>query len=142
MTAISDIPTTGNNYILTRVGQKDLFFLAQWVEEFAVIERSQVLSLPFYLPAVIGLIHYRRRMLPLVAIKSCLDGGGTRQALGEERLTVLCMSQAAPGVGGVGLIVDRLLGNRSTLEPTAEPFNPQIIPDNLWQPLRWQKLAS
>ncbi len=141
MTARLASPPTSERYVLTRVGQKDLAFLARWIDEFIVVERSQILSLTFYPPAVLGIAHCKGRMLPLVSVQSCLEGGEAR-SLQKDRAIAICLSKAAPTAGGVGLIIDSLLGNRETLEPTAQLFKSEDIPDKIWQPLRWQKPAT
>jgi len=141
MTATIDAPTKSDRYVLTRVGQQDLAFLPQWIDEFVVIERSQILSLAFYAPAVLGIAHHKGRVLPLVSLRSCLEGGEARGSLGD-RAIALRLSAAAPTANGVGLVIDRLLGNQATLEPTTRLFKAQDISAEVWQPLRWQKSGA
>ncbi|MEO0948967.1 MAG: chemotaxis protein CheW [Cyanobacteria bacterium J06641_5] len=141
MIASLDSRTKTDRYILTRVGQLDLAFQAQWIDEFIVVNRVQILRLSFYSPAVLGIAHCKGRMLPLISAQYCLVGGEVRD-LPSDRVIAVCLSEAAPTAGGVGLVVDRILGSQRILEPTSRLFKSADIPNQIWQPLRWQKLSA
>lgn len=133
-------------YILTQVEQFTFVFPLTLVAEIPIIERSQILAMPFYSPAVIGVLHHAGHVMPLVSLRQIL-GIAT---VATERLTVVQLSAAAQQAG-LGLVVDRTLGMRShsqlppdlfhavqsNSEPNLRLFRPEILADSLWQPLRW-----
>lgn len=131
-----------DRYVLARAGKVNLAFRAQWIDEFVVVEHLQILRLSFYSPSILGIAHCKGRMLPLISAQSCLEGGEEVQSLPGERKIAICLSAVAPTASGVGLVVDRLLGSRETLESSSRLFKSDDIPDETWQPLRWQKLSA
>ena len=136
-------------YILTQIAQFTFVFPLTLVAEIPIVERSQILAMPFYAPAVMGVLHHAGHIVPLVSLRQIL--GITTVA--TERLTVVQLS-AATAQAGLGLVVDRTLGMRShsqlppdlfhatqsNSEPNLRLFEPKILADRLWQPLRWRSM--
>lgn len=143
--------TVSDRYILTHAGTQQLAFPAQWVAEILLVERSQILVLPFYDPMLLGVIHHHGQIVPLVSIWQALAGA---VAPTRETLCIVQLSQDAGRLSGIGIVVDRAsdtcmrdaLSNPDALQPEAlsrEPiqfFQPQLVSDYLWKPQRWQPL--
>ncbi|NJO39165.1 MAG: chemotaxis protein CheW [Cyanobacteria bacterium CRU_2_1] len=145
----SSLQSLQDRYILTQIGQQQLAFPSQWVAEILLIERSQVLILPFYDSAILGVVHHRGQIVPLVAIQQIFEGmaGATR-----EIISVVQLSQKADSLAGIGIVVDRALENRSheqftnafsehdhvAVSPQTEQtillFRPEMLSDRLWEP--------
>lgn len=136
-------------YILTQVEQVTFVFPLALVAEIPIVERSQILTMPFYSPVVMGILHHAGRIVPLVSLRQLL---GIGKGFATERLTVVQLSAAAAEQAGLGLVVDRTLGMRShsqlppdlfdavqsNSEPNLRLFKPELLADSLWQPLRWR----
>lgn len=152
-TAASSLPSPSlqERYILTQVGQQQLAFPSQWVAEILLIERSQILALPFYDPALLGVVHHHGRIVPLVAIQPLLEGVVRSM---RETVSVVQLGHEVGPLAGIGIVVDQALENRSHDQmPTAlvdadastpsstktalHLFQPQLLSDRLWQPQRW-----
>lgn len=134
-------------HILTKLGHLTLVFPSALVAETFLIERSQILTLPFYDPVILGCIHHTGQIVPLICGHRFLGikGGPTR-----ESLTIVRLSDAAADLAGIGLAVDTLLGRQlrdqlppELFEPGQLPtativlFRPEILGTQLWQPQRW-----
>lgn len=150
-------PASSDRYILTHIGTHQLVFPAHWVAEILLVDRSQILVLPFYDPMLLGMVHHQGRMIPLVAIGQIL---GEAPALPRETLSVVQLNDAADRLAGVGVVVDRASDNRLrehfppalfqpsstddapehlSLQPESiQLFHPGLLNDRLWQPQRWQ----
>jgi len=148
--ALSSEPAS-DRYILTHVGTQQLAFPAQWVAEILLVERSQILNLPFYDPMLLGVIHHHGKIVPLVSIWQALAGA---TAPNRETLCVVQLSQQAGRLSGIGIVVDRASDTRmgdalfppASLQQDSLPivpiqfFQPQLLNDSLWKPQRWQPL--
>lgn len=151
------LASASERYILTQVGARQLVFPAQWVTEILLVERSQILVLPFYAPILLGVFHHHSQIIPLVAIWQVLEGA---TAPTREMLSVVQLSAAAAGLAGVGIVVDRASDNRlreqfsadlfssNSTPDTSEPdsshpsrpqlFHPGLLSNDLWHPQRWR----
>ena len=148
------LSSASDRYILTQVGLRQLAFPAQWVAEILLVDRSQILVLPFYDPILLGIMHYRGQIVPLVAIWQVLAG---TTAPTREILSVVQLSQEAGRLANVGIVVDRASDTRlrdqfpDTLfdsgstqpesfqpEPDLQIFHAGLLSDHLWKPQRWQ----
>jgi len=140
-------------YILTQVEQFTFVFPLTLVAEIPILERSQILVMPFYSPVVMGILHHAGNVIPLISLRQLL---GIAKGFAAERLTVVQLSTAAAEQAGLGLVVDRTMGMRShsqlppdlfdavqsNSEPNLRLFRPEILADCLWQPLRWRSMRS
>jgi chemotaxis signal transduction protein len=140
-------------FILTEVGEAAMVFPAALIGEIILIERSQILPLPFYQPPLTGVIRQGGQIMPLLSMRSLL---GLSTSLTSEMLTVIRLGQLAGEQAGVGLIVDKVVGDRtrrqlpSELISTPLPldsdrsttkirlFQLALLDEHLWQPQRWQ----
>jgi chemotaxis signal transduction protein len=144
-----DIPLTAQNssfsepsfqkrHILSRVGNQQLAFPAQWVAEILLIERSQILNLPFYNRMVLGVIHHQGNIVPLISAQILLveklNLDVTFRGI-QEKLTVICLSQAVDKLAGVGVVVEQVVGSFVT-EPSPQQYIFQLtdLPAHIWQP--------
>lgn len=143
------------SFILARLEQLTLVFPSTEVASIVIVERSQILALPFYDPALLGIIHHSGQILPLISLRQVMNLTA-RQA--TERLTVVRLSDAAEDLADIGLVVDSTLGMRSseqlppdllsteqlpdlTRQPKMLLFQPSILASHLWLPRKWQSLT-
>ena len=124
-----------SRYILTHVVGQSLAFPASWVTDILVIERSQVLALPFYNPGVTGVVHYQGKIVPLVSAHFIF----TQQQEQVMKQTLVGVRLSQPdALAGVGVVVDRLVDSLTAEQLTVERvFQPCDLPSFLWQPQRW-----
>ncbi|HEY9783580.1 MAG TPA: chemotaxis protein CheW [Leptolyngbyaceae cyanobacterium] len=150
----SEQPT--QRFILAGLERLTFVFPSTIVAGISMIERSQILALPFYNPAVLGVIHQQGQIMPLISLRQIV---GVTAMLSTGSLTVIHLSDAAGDLAGIGLVVDRTLGMRSqdqlppdlfstdSLPNTTNSvqkmrlFRPEIFDSRLWQPHRWQSGA-
>ena len=130
---------SGPQLLVARAGSRRLAFPARWVDCLLLVARSQVLALPFYSPAILGVIHHQGQLVPLVRLRHLFDE--TVEQLSEVFNGVRL--SPVTGLGGVGLAVDQILGNFSdeqvAADPLIEPFQLQWLQGDLFSPLRWQR---
>ncbi len=132
-------------YILTQVGHQQIAFPSQWVTEIMLIERSQILNLPFYNSMLLGVVHHQGNIIPLVTLQ--LVSPVSQRARIQETLTAIRLSQSIRELSGMGLIVDRVIGSISQEQlsaneqnpteasnPPIELFQPERIEQSIWQP--------
>jgi chemotaxis signal transduction protein len=128
-------------HILTQVGEKKLAFPAAWVSEVMRVEQASILPLPFYSIIIFGVVNHQGEIVPLIAAQSAVFKLAERP--GRETLTAIRLSQAAASLAGVAIVVDQVVGSISAEQISAQRseirlFQPQDIPDHIWQPRRWQ----
>ncbi|HEY9614603.1 chemotaxis protein CheW [Allocoleopsis sp.] len=134
-----------DRYILTQVGHQKIVFPSQWVAEIMLIERSQILNLPFYDSRVLGVVHRQGGIIPLVTLQ--VANPMSQRPRIQETLTAIRLSQLVSELAGVGLIVDQVIGSISQEElsakeqkatessnPQIEVFQPESISPSIWQP--------
>jgi chemotaxis signal transduction protein len=139
-----------NRYILANFGEQVIVFADLFVAEIMLVERSLILPLPFFVPALIGLAHHQGRLMPLLSLARLLKDAN---ALIPEIVSVVCLkgdteNGETDDVAGAGLIVDRVTGSVTPAQwadllhqnpnhyLTLEQLLPQI-PSHVWQPKRW-----
>jgi hypothetical protein len=119
---INSLIEPSNRYIVTKVCDRLIIFPDTLVAEILIVERSSILPLPFYDAAIIGVVHHQASVMPLLMLKSLLQG---ERSLIAESLTIIKLSQAANqlgevsnnlSLGGTGLIVDRVIGSMAIAE--------------------------
>jgi chemotaxis signal transduction protein len=109
----SRLVVPSNRYILAKVGDRTITFPDLLVSEIIIIDRSAILALPFYSPAIVGVIHKQAQVIPLLLLQLLLE---ERSAMIKESLTVIRLSKFADNLheqplSGVGIIVDRVVGS-------------------------------
>jgi chemotaxis signal transduction protein len=134
------LPSFESRYILTQVGAQKIGFPSHWVAEIILIERSQILNLPFYDSRLLGVVHHQGNIIPLVTLQS--TNLVSQRPKIQETLAAIHLTQSVGTLAGVGLIVDRVLGSISHQQLSAnesdlpiEVFQPERIPPSIWQPL-------
>lgn len=127
--------------LVVQVGSHRLAFPTTYVAGVLLLERSQILALPFYHPAILGVVHDQGQLLPLVDLQQLLEGQPAQ--LREVFSAVQLREQN--GLGGVGLAVNQIFGNLSDeaimADSTIEKFQPQLLDHQLYQLQRWRKLT-
>ncbi|HEY9833049.1 MAG TPA: chemotaxis protein CheW [Stenomitos sp.] len=136
--------------ILTQIGEQKISFPSQWVAEIMLIERSQILNIPFYDSRLLGMVHHQGNIIPLVTLQLANPVSQERliqrQRI-QDKLTAIRLSSSVSELSGVGLIVDQVIGSISqeqlllNQQPTTESsndsiemFQPERIPQVIWQP--------
>lgn len=147
----SSLQSFQNRYILSQVGHQQIAFPSQWVSEIVLIERSQILHLPFYDSRLLGVVHHQSYIIPLVTLQLAYPVSQKRiiqrQRI-QETLTAIRLSQSVSELSGVGLVVDRVIGSISHEQLSADEqqatgasnqsivmFESEKIPPSIWQPL-------
>ncbi|MBD1868938.1 chemotaxis protein CheW [Leptolyngbya sp. FACHB-671] len=155
-TELTTSPSLQDRYILTQVGDQQFAFPSVCVAEILLIERSQILALPFYDAAILGVVHNHGRIVPLVEIQRLFK---KTSGLMRETVNVVQLSQETEHLAGIGIVVDQILDNRSPgqlpddmlsvaaskLSGTVSPpvqgsiqlFRPELLSDRLWTPQYW-----
>jgi chemotaxis signal transduction protein len=143
--AITEQTSLADRFILTQVDRQTLVFPATWVAEILRIDRSQILSLPFYDSLLVGIANYNGKMTPLIAAARLLE---LEQFTVPERVMVVRLNQTAGQLENVGIIVDRAIGSSTRDELPCDLFitnsahgmvmmRSQLVPTSLWQPQYW-----
>ncbi|NJK49971.1 chemotaxis protein CheW [Candidatus Gracilibacteria bacterium] len=141
-------------FLLAQIEQLTLIVSSRLVAEIILIERSQVLPLPFYNSVILGCYYHAGQILPLIATDRQLGIRTTSPT--REILTIIRLSESAEHLAGVGLLVDKVLGSQSGDRLPAEIFDsdvyfpategdapmklfsPQLLSREIFVPLRWQ----
>jgi chemotaxis signal transduction protein len=137
------LPLLQQHFILTEVGQQQIVFPSRWVGEIMLVRRSQVLTLPCYSSLVLGVTHHQGSMVPLISSSIFLSvfpsenhDQSVRSAF-TEILHAVRLNQSAGKLAGVGIVVDRVIGNVSEAQVVSETtrwqFQLQDVPDHVWQ---------
>jgi chemotaxis signal transduction protein len=152
----SDTQQTEQRFILAGVDQVTIVFSSDFVADISIVDRSQILAVPFYDRAILGIIHSSAQVVPLVSMRQVF---GLPTGLMAEKLTVVRLNPAMVNIGGVGLVVDTTLGTKSAKELPSDLvtslftsnlsmgadasdrkmrlFQPEMLSDSLWRSLRW-----
>lgn len=125
-------------YILTRTGNQQLVFPTQWVAQIMPVERSQILTLPFYDRILLGLVHHQGNIVPLISSYILLSetlGQDVRFRERKNTLTVIRLAQSVDKLAGVGIVVEKIVGS-FVAEPSPEQhiFQLSDLPNHIWQP--------
>jgi hypothetical protein len=142
---------TNQRFILTQLGEMTLVFPSQLVSETLLVERTQILPLPFYESMIVGCIHSGGQIVPLVDIQAIV---GVRVSAVRDVLTIVRLGEQAEKLAGVGLVVAQLLGSRTGDNLPSDLFESgvanntqivagmhlfrlQMVSDRIFQPWRW-----
>lgn len=133
--------SVGGQYILTQVGMGQVAFPADFVAGILRVERSQILMLPFYPDVVLGIVHHQGQLVTLATLQHLLEG---TPAQSREVFNAVQLSEATRSPG-LGLIIDKLLGNctedQVSNDSRVSLFQPEILDTALWEPRRWAALT-
>lgn len=138
----SAMPALKSRYLLTHIGDQALAFPSQWVAEIILVERSQVLSLPFYSSLLLGVVHHQGTIVPLIAVHGLLSNKlnqEIRPAMLKETLSVVRLGPQAEHLAGVGIVVEQVI-EQAIDDFTTESstsyniFQPSDVPSQIWQP--------
>jgi chemotaxis signal transduction protein len=157
-----DVQTYAQTYMLARLERFTFVFPSAIIADIVIFSQSQVLAVPFYNPACLGVVHYNGQIVPLVSLRQIF--GMSMTGIARSNLTVVRLSSAAEDLADLGLVVDAVLGSSShdrlpsnlftadrSLSTTdgeldgdrnMRLFHPEILDSQLWQPQRWLKAKS
>jgi chemotaxis signal transduction protein len=120
-----------DRYLIAQVGRQKLAFPAYWVKDILIVERSQLLALPFYDPILLGVIYHQNQIVPLVSAKKIL----AEDNLWQQTLTAVRLGEMAGNLNGVGVVVNRMTGSLTEAELSHERrFEVADLDDRIWQP--------
>lgn len=110
---LDQLVAPSNRYIVAKVGDRSVAFPDTLVSEIIIIDRNAIVALPFYETAIIGVTHHQANVMPLLLLRLLM---GEQRTLITESLTVVRLSKIADdlgnkNLGGVGIIVDRVIGS-------------------------------
>jgi chemotaxis signal transduction protein len=110
---LDQLVTPINRYIVAKVGDRSVIFPDVLVSEIIIIDRNEIVALPFYETAIIGVTHHQATVMPLLLLRLLM---GEQRTLITESLTVVRLSKISNdlgniNLGGVGVIVDRVIGS-------------------------------
>ena len=122
-------------YLIALLEDKKIAFPSRLVRDILIVERSQLLVLPFYDPACLGVVYDRDEIIPLVSTKKIL--GITENKLLQSTLTAVRLNSSAEHLAGVALTVDRMEKSVGAEELSQErKFQLTDIPSKIWKPQR------
>jgi chemotaxis signal transduction protein len=136
-------------YILVQLEKFTFVFPSFLVQEILLVQRSQLLNLPFYQPTILGVIYQDGKIVPLLSLRQSL---GIMEVGSGDKLTTVRLNNTAGNLAGLGIVVDRIIGSRfreelaadlfsniipSDSDSTMRLFQPEILMSDLWKPLRW-----
>lgn len=123
-----------NRCLIALVKDRKIAFFASLVREILVIQRSQILNLPFYDRSLLGVVHQQNQIIPLVSGRSIFLEATTK--FSQTTLTVIRLERLGHQLTGVGVVVDRMIESIPQAELTQEHlFQLTDIPQHIWQPL-------
>ena len=110
---LNHLVAPSNRYIVAKVGDRSVTFPDVLVSEIIIIDRNAIVALPFYETAIIGVTHHQANVVPLLLLRLLM---GEQRTLITESLTAVRLSKIADdlggkNLGGVGVIVDRVIGS-------------------------------
>ncbi|MBR8829312.1 MAG: chemotaxis protein CheW [Gomphosphaeria aponina SAG 52.96 = DSM 107014] len=131
-------PTKQQRFILAQLNELTLVFPAEIVEEILIVEREQILNLPFYDPAVMGCVHTAGGIIPLISLHQIFGLKFNK----TKKIHIVRLNEKA---GKMGLVVERVIGSQNEEQLPPDLFNsdkmqlfrPEMINSNLWQPRHW-----
>jgi chemotaxis signal transduction protein len=144
-------------FILVGLNELTFVFPAIFITEILIIERSKILNLPFYSPAVLGCVYHAGKIIPLVSLRYVVNGSGS---ITGENAIVVVLNPMAGELAEVGIVIDKVLGSsfRDRLPPNLfdrDPsfdsantdtkirlFQPETIASQTWQLQRWRSQSA
>lgn len=131
-----------DRFILAQVANITLVFPATWVAEILRVDRSHVLTLPFYNRFLLGVIDLNGQTIPLLNTADLLK---LTQVTLPEKIVVIRLNRVEEGLSNVGLIIDRSIGTATRQELPPDLFTTHragelvmmrstLIPIDSWQP--------
>jgi chemotaxis signal transduction protein len=141
-------------YVLASLGNLNIVCPDVFVAEIMIVERSELLPIPFFDRAILGLVHHQGLIVPLVSLKRALLKD---KVLVPERITVVRLSDEIEAISGAGLVVDRVISSISSKQyeqmQVANAKSSQfeymrlesLLPhlgQTIWEPQRWHSSVS
>ena len=123
---LNQLLAPSKRYIVAKVGDRSITFPDILVSEIMIINRNAIVALPFYETAIIGVMHHQANVMPLLLLRLLM---GEQRTLITEFLTVVRLSKLTDNLGnknlgGVGVIVDRVIGSL-TIDEYQEEYQDQ-----------------
>jgi chemotaxis signal transduction protein len=143
-----------SRYVMVGLGNLNLVCPDIFVAEIIIVERSELLPIPFFERAILGLVHHQGLIVPLVSLKRALLED---KVLVPERITVVRLSDEIEAIAGAGLVVDRVISSISSeqyeqMQVASAKSNlveymrlESLLPylgQTVWAPQRWYSSVS
>lgn len=134
-----------DRYVLVGLGNLSLVCPDVFVAEIMIVDRSELLPMPFFDLSILGLVHQQGAIVPLISLKRALLGS---KVLIPEKITVVKLSEEIESIAGAGLVVDRvistisdqqyetLIGDTESESMRLESLLP-LLGEKVWNPQRW-----
>jgi len=138
-------------YVMAGLGNLNLVIPDLFVAEIMIVERSELLPIPFFDLSILGLVHHQGLIVPLVSLKQALLKD---RVLVPERITVVRISDEIEAIAGAGLVVDRVISSISAeqMEAVSSKSNEfeymrieSLLPylgQAVWAPRRWHSSVA
>lgn len=136
------LPSIRTQAILTQIGQTELAFPSQWVDEVLILSRAQVYTLPFYSAAFMGMVHHQGVIVPLMRVPEELLPEAEGHEFKRSSFRAIRLNHRVGQFAGVGIVVDAIKGTKDLEQLAAEStsirmFDPAVLKAEGCQPQRW-----
>ena len=131
---VTELPLDSSRYILAQIDKKNVAFSEDIVVEIVSLDWSAILRLPFYDVRVLGVAHYQGTLMPL-----CMLMGLHAAPIASEKetLTAIRLNEGSGNPGGVGIVVNKILGQVKASqfkdESNIHVFSHDDVPDAIWE---------
>ncbi len=143
MTSSTLLPSY-SRYVLAGVGDICLACPDVFVVEILIVDRAELLPVPFFDSALLGLVHQQSEIIPLISLQRVLFGNKSDKILVPEKIIVVRLSEELEEIAGTGLVIDRVIGSVSAEEYATQSATQTRLEDivprfekNLHEPFRW-----
>ncbi len=125
--------TLQDRYFIASANSTEIAFSAELVRDIIAFERRQILVLPTYDSALLGIFYYQNEIVPAVCTKSALNIA--KNNLLPSNLIAIRLNESAGKLANIGLVVDRMKKSLAADELSSEyQFKLEDIPEKIWQP--------
>jgi chemotaxis signal transduction protein len=141
--ALGNTASIRSQYLLTQVESQKIAIASRWIEDVFILERDQILPMPFYGTHLLGLTHHQNQVVPLLATQFLVTESGQKsQSLMRDQMRVIRLNEVTGSLMGIGLVVDQILGYVSPeqlqeFRSTLLTLQLEAIPPQFWRPNRW-----
>ena len=125
--------TLQDRYFIASANSTAIAFPADLVRDIIAFERRQILVLPTYDSALLGIFYYQNEIVPAVCTKKVLNIA--QNNLLQSNLVAIRLNESAGKLANIALVVDRMEKSLAADELSSEyQFKLEDIPEKIWQP--------
>jgi chemotaxis signal transduction protein len=140
--ALGNTASIRSQYLLTQVEHQKIAIASLWIEDVFILDRDQILPIPFYGTPLLGLTHHQGQVVPLLATQFLL-ADSSQKALMRDQMRVIRLNATTGSLMGIGLVVEQILGYVSPeqlqeFRSTILTLQLEAIPPQIWHPDRWR----